>query len=107
MIWVDIASHIPKSSRYTIGVRIENRFLDLLELTYTAYFTPKESKSAKITECILMLDTLKFLVSVSWEAKAISNKNYEDLADKLNETGKMLGGWKKSLANPEKENRAL
>ena len=54
-----------------------------------------------------MLDTLKFLVSVSWEAKAISNKNYEDLADKLNETGKMLGGWKKSLANPEKENRAL
>lgn len=98
---------MPKKSRYTIGSRIENRFLDLLELTYIAYFTSKEEKSRKISECILVLDTLKFLISVAWEAKIISHKQYEDLALKLDETGKMFGGWKKSLDNPEKKNRAL
>ncbi|MFA4890142.1 MAG: four helix bundle protein [Candidatus Paceibacterota bacterium] len=53
----------------------------------------------KITECILVLDTLKFLVSVAWEGKLISNKHCEDLALKLEEVGKMFGGWRKGLEN--------
>jgi len=94
-----------KSSRYTIGQRIENKFLDLLELSYTAYFSPKESKSEKISECISILDKLKFLISIAWETKLVANKQYEELALKLDEVGKMLGGWKNSINNPEKKNR--
>lgn len=105
MIWINIVSHIPKSSRYTIGARIENKFLDLLELSYIAYFTQKDKKENKISECILTLDTLKFFLSIAWEAKIISNKQYEELAQKLNEAGKMLGGWKKNISTPEKKNR--
>lgn len=107
MIWASIVPHIPKGARYTIGSRIENKFLDLLELSYIAYFTEKEKKLEKITDCILILDTLKFLVSVAWEGKLISNKHCEDIAMKLNEVGKMFGGWKKNLNNPEKKNRDL
>jgi len=102
---VNIVPHIAKGARYTIGSRIENKFLDLLDLSYLAYFTEKESKVAKISECILLLDTLKFLVSVAWEGKLISNSQCEEVAVKLEEIGKMLGGWKKSLNNPEKKNR--
>ena len=86
-------------------MRIENKFLDLLEFSYIAYFIEKEKKAEKISDCILILDTLKFLVSVSWEGKFISNKQYEGVALKLNEVGKMFGGWKKNLNNPEKKNR--
>lgn len=107
MIWVNIVPHIQRSSRYTIGARIENKFLDLLELSYIAYFTEKERKIEEIKKCILTLDTLKFLISIAWEAKIISNKQYEEVAVKLNEIGKMFGGWKNSLKNPEKKNRAL
>lgn len=102
---MNIVPHIAKGARYTIGSRIENTFLDLLELSYAAYFTEKEKKLEKITECILVLDTLKFLVSVAWEGKLISNKHCEDVASKLEEVGKMFGGWKKNLSNPEKKNR--
>ncbi len=104
---MNISPHIAKGARYTLGARIENKFLDLLELSYIAYFTEKEKKAEKISESILVLDTLKFLVSVAWEGKIISNKQYEDVAIKLGETGKMLGGWKNSLKNPEKKNRDL
>ncbi len=96
-----------RNSRYTIGARIENKFLDLLELSYLAYFSAKDKKAEKISDCVLLLDTLKFLVSVAWEAKIIPNKKYEEIAIKLDEVGKMFGGWKKNLENPEKKNRLL
>lgn len=104
---MNIVPHIFKGARHTIGARIENTFLDLLELSYIAYFTEKEKKVEKVTECVLVLDTLKFLVSVAWEGKLISNKQCEDVALKLEEAGKMFGGWKKNLTNPEKKNRSV
>ena len=107
MIWVSIVPHIAKGARYTLGSRIENKFLDLLELSYIAYFTEKDKKIEKVSNCILTLDILKFLVSIAWEGKLISNKHYEDVALKLEEVGKMFGGWKKNLNNPEKKNRNL
>lgn len=107
MIWINIVPHIAKGARYTIGARIENKFLDLLELAYLAYFTAKEKKAEKIAECLLVLDTLKFLISVALEGKLISNKQCADVASKLEEVGRMLGGWKKNAENLEKKNRSL
>lgn len=94
---MNFVAHIPKGSRYTIGLRIENKFLDLLEIAYTAYFSEKSKKAEKISECIFILDIIKFFISIAWEGKLLSNKQYEGIALKLNEIGKMLGGWKKSL----------
>lgn len=90
-----------------MGSRIENRFLDLLELSYDAYFSARENKQTKITECIFILDIIKFFCSIAWEAKIISHKQFEELIIKLDEIGRMLGGWQKSLANPEKKNRVF
>ncbi len=99
---------MPKGNRYTIGVRIENKLLDLAELAYVTYFTEKDKKLQKICDCILLLDTLKFLIHITWEAKLISHKQYEIIAEKLEEIGKMFGGWKRNLEqNPEKKNRTL
>lgn len=107
MIWMNIVPHIPKGQRYTIGTRIENKFLDILELSYITYFTEKERKKEKIIECILILDTLKYLINTTWETRLISNKQCVEITEKLDEVGKMLGGWKNSLENPEKKNRTL
>jgi len=104
---MNFVPHIPKGARYTIGARIENKFLDLLELAYAAYFTAKEKKVEKISQCIFLLDTLRFIVSVAWEGKLLSEKQFEEVALKLEEIGKMLGGWKNSLENPEKKNRTF
>jgi len=104
---MDIVPHMSKCSRYTIGNRIENKFLDLLELSYTAYFSKRINKTEKISKCISILDKLKFLISITWEGKLISNKQYEKIALKLDEAGRMFGGWKNNLENPQKKNRTL
>lgn len=88
---------MPRGARFTIGARIENKFLDLLEITYITYFTEKDKKSGKLSECILVLDTLKFLISIAWEGKLISNRHCEEISVKLEEVGRMLGGWKKNI----------
>lgn len=97
LIWLNIAPHIPKNARYTIGARIENKFLDLLDDTYLAYFARKENRQTKVDSCILTLDTLKFLTAIAWEAKLVSHKQYEEVSLKLNEVSKMLAGWQKYL----------
>jgi hypothetical protein len=107
LIWITIVPHITKSARYTIGLRIEETFLDLLELAYVAYFTQKEKKEEKVAACILELDALKFLIAIAWEGKLISNTHCEQIAVKLEEIGKMLGGWKKSFDNLQKKNRSV
>jgi hypothetical protein len=43
------------------------------------------------------LDMLKFFLQLSWEIKALDNKKYITISEKLNEIGKMLGGWIKAL----------
>jgi hypothetical protein len=107
LIWLNILPHIPKSARYTIGVRVENMFFDLLELSHTTYFNQRKEKSHNLSVCISKLDILKFFVSIMWETRLISNNQYEDIAKRLDEIGKMFWGWKKSLDDPEKKNRTF
>lgn len=106
-MWINISPHIAKSQRYSIGTKVDNKFLDLLENSYITYLTEKDNKLQKISDCIIILDVLKYLLSVAWEGKIISNKQYENVGDKLDEVGRMFGGWKKSLSNAEKKNHTL
>ncbi len=107
MLWVTIVPHLAKSSRFTIGTRIENKFLDLLEQTYIAYFSPIDGKIEKVNNCIQLLDLLKYILSVAWEGKDISSSQYEEVSTKLDETGRMFGGWLNNLKNPDKKNRTV
>ena len=107
LLRLEIVPHIRKTGRYTIGIRIENKFLDLLEQTHTAYFTDKNGKAPKIDECIFTLDILKFIITVAWDGRLMADSHFEKVVLKLDEIGRMLGGWKKSLDNPEKKNRTL
>lgn len=97
LVWLQIVPHIPRSSRYTLGDRIENKCIDLLETTYRAYFASREHKVHHIIKAIAILDILKFLLQIAWEGQIIGNGKYVELGKQLTETGKMLGGWKKGL----------
>ena len=71
-------------------------------MSYITYFSVKTKKIEKIEECILLLDTIKFLITIAWQGKLISNKQYEEIAIKLEEVGKMFGGWKRKILTPTK-----
>ena len=46
---------------------------------------------------IRKVDTLKILLMVLWETKSLDTKKYAALSEKVEEIGKMLGGWNGQL----------
>jgi len=45
----------------------------------------------------LKTDTLKILIRLAKEVKALDNKKYIQLEQELQELGKMIGGWMRSI----------
>ncbi|MDP2364066.1 MAG: diversity-generating retroelement protein Avd [Ignavibacteria bacterium] len=96
-LWHSFLPHFPKTSRYTLGSKIDSLFIETTESVIKASYLTKAEKLLYLTQASIKLDLLKFFLQVAWEIKALDNKKYIRLSEKLNEIGKMLGGWLKSL----------
>lgn len=94
-LWHEFWPNFPKSSRYNLGAKIDSFFLEILELLFIAGYSPKEEKHSHLLKAVIKLDLLKFFFQISWELKFLDNKKYILISEKLNEAGKMLGGWYK------------
>lgn len=88
---------MPKKDKYTTGQKIGQTTLDLLEYLIGATYATKEKKSPYLNQAAVKLDLLKLLIRLSQNTEAISTKQYLFLEEMLQETGKMLGGWIRSL----------
>lgn len=64
-----------------------------MEPIITASFLSPTEKLPWVRLAIRKLDTLKIFLMILWETKSIDEKKYILLSEKLNEIGKMLGGW--------------
>lgn len=95
--WLPIHRDLPKVERLGIGQKIEQVFLDILELTYASLYLPPETKIIVLSKTISRLDILKFFLQLAWESKLIPTAKHTELMKKLMEIGRMLGGWKKGL----------
>ena len=89
--------HFPKTSRYSLGSKIDSLFLEGIEAIFLAGYSNQMEKIIYLQKASLKLDSLKFFLQVSWEIKALDNKKYIKLSEHLNEVGKMLGGWMKQF----------
>ncbi len=95
--WLALHRDFPKAERFNLGKKIDWLFLEILELTFTASYLPPEQKIILLGKTISRLDVLKFFLQLAWENKLIPSEKYIRLSEKLEEIGRMLGGWKKGL----------
>ena len=92
-LWQDFLRHFPKASRYTLGEKIDNLFIEVLELVFIASYLPKNSKTPSIEKAIVKLDLIKFFLQITWETRATKTSQYAALSERLDEIGRMLRGW--------------
>jgi hypothetical protein len=93
--WNAITRHIPKIHRYSLGVKIDRLFADIIELVSLAQFsTNKETRDILLGKAITKNDCLKFMLYVMLEVKGFEEKHFFSLAPKMEEIGRMLFGWK-------------
>jgi hypothetical protein len=97
LLWYQYYQVIPKTHRYSLGQKIDNFFVDAIEAICTATFLPKKEKSSYVNLAIRKIDILKIFLMILWETKSLDNKKYITLSLKIDEVGKMLGGWRGQL----------
>lgn len=83
--------------RYTLGDKIDNVFLEILENLFIGRYQNNNEKLPTILLIIRKTDLLKFFLQVSWELNALDNKKYILISEKANDLGRMVGGWKKGI----------
>lgn len=88
-------SKYPKKYKYTIGDRITNCKLDILEKIIEAKYNERKKKSHFLRQANITIEKLRFLVRLSKDLQCISIKEYEYSQKEINEIGKMVGGWEK------------
>jgi hypothetical protein len=103
-LWFENYNTLPKSHRYTLGLKIDSLFIETIEGVSVASFLNKETKLPWIQFSIRKLDTLKILLMVLWETKSLEDKKYIQLSIKLEEIGKMLGGWNGQIIKNSSQN---
>jgi len=82
-------------------------FTETIETTLSASRLNREQKLAFVQKASAKLDLLKFFLRLAWEIKALDNKKYLTLSERLDEIGRMLGGWLKQLTTKENPGSAV
>jgi len=100
-LWHGFQIHIPKIPRYSLGIKIDRLFIEVIELIFGAL--QSNSKLAFLELASRKLETIKFLLQITWGIQALDDKKYLTLSEELNEVGRQLGGW---LRKTQKENSA-
>ena len=84
----------PRAKKFTLGDRIENAALNVLDALITATFTRTRDQS--LADANLGLDRLRFLMRLSQELRLIDLKKYEHAAREIDGVGRLIGGWTKA-----------
>jgi len=97
-IWNELLIKFPKAQRFTLGENCANRILGSLHETIrAAATTDKTAKLQRLGDISAEVDTAKLLVRLAKDCRCISNAGYLEMQSMLQEVGRMIGGWMKSL----------
>jgi len=97
-LWHETVRRFPKDQRYTLGSKISEVYLELLEAVFLASITSGVAKLPVLQTSSVKLDLLKFFMQVAWESKAIDTPKYSLFSEQLDQIGRMLGGWRRDMA---------
>ena len=95
--WQVFKKHIEKGLKFSLGVKIDSLYVELMEKLTEAQYSTKDKKLPSIENAIIKADVLKFLLFTLYEVKGISEECFINSSDEIEEIGRMLFGWKNQV----------
>ena len=92
-----IRNKADKQDRYTIFLKSESILLDVIEGILEASEISKEEKLPVLKRTSLKLNLLRVFFRLMKDVKSIDLKTYASVEEAIDEIGRMLGGWIKSV----------
>lgn len=97
LLWYEYYRSLPKEHRYTLGAKVDILITEVIEAITSASFLIRAEKQPYTKMAIRKIDTVKIFLLILWETKSLDNKKYLIISEKINEIGRMLGGWNGQL----------
>ena len=95
ILWMfPLINKFPQKQRFVLGQQLQSSMLEILKDIIQA--NHERDKSVTLRQISVELDKFRYLYRLAKDLKFISVKQYQFGAEKINEIGKMLGGWMKS-----------
>ena len=88
---------LPRNYKFTIGDRVHNHLEDLLEMLIDANYTSADKKRPILIQVNVKLEKLRYYFRLGYDLGFYTSIKYADFAAKLDEIGRLTGGWIKSL----------
>ena len=99
LIWlIPLLDNFPRNRRFTLGERLESGMLEILELLVEAAYII--NKRELLNRANRRLAVVRHLWRMAYELQTIQAKRYEHGAKLLEQLGKQVGGWLKSVETP-------
>lgn len=92
-----IRAKASKQDRHTIFQKSENTLLDLIESILEASQLSKIEKLSALKKASIKLSFIRVFIRLMKDVKSIDLKTYTTLEENIDEIGRMLGGWIKSI----------
>lgn len=95
LLWLlPAVEKFPRSHKFTLGDRIENAALNVLEALVEATYT--RQRTQHLQRANLGIEKLRFLIRLAADLKLLDRRRYEYAARTLDDTGRLIGGWMKA-----------
>lgn len=95
---LDRTAAIPKSQRFTFGQRLDNAALDALLLAVRARYASADKKRGPLESLNLKLEEMRTLWRLLHARAWISRQQLFFACARLDEAGRMAGGWIRQVA---------
>ncbi|MEK7591113.1 MAG: four helix bundle protein [Patescibacteria group bacterium] len=94
---IDITEHLNKRWRFSLGKSIEDTALNLLSELIMAKNAPKPLKAGYLIRACSRQETCVLKLRLCLELKLVNETKIFQAQSTLEEIGRMLGGWLKSV----------
>ncbi|MCP5110015.1 MAG: diversity-generating retroelement protein Avd [bacterium] len=91
-----VVEKFPRTYRFTLGDRLSSHGLDLLLTLVEAAYASRKGKL--LAEANTKVNGARYLLRLSKDFGLLKAKSYGFAVEKLDEIGRMVGGWRKVTA---------
>ena len=88
----------PRADRYSLGYKCESILLEVLDGLLMASTSDKIKKAAYLERVSVKINLFRVYIRLAKDIKAIENKKYIAIQEIVDEIGRMLGGWMRTMA---------
>ncbi len=98
LLWTNpTIQRFSKAHKYSLGIELQKEVIEFLRNIVKANLS-RTNKKAEIEKCLVHYEIVKVFIRLSKDYKLLSLRQYEFACKKLDEIGKLLGGWYKRFS---------